>query len=185
MLLCMKELVNIQKSLKAPKNQYNKFGNYYYRNAEDILEAVKPLLYKEECILTISDDVVAVADRIYVKATVTLANKEGQMVSTSALAREEENKKGMDAAQITGAASSYARKYALNGLFCIDDNKDPDTFQPKEEELDIQAITKEVENCQDKATLSSVWKKYEKKDKEGKIKAIVVKRMNELGICKN
>lgn len=123
----MKELINIQSSLKAPKNQYNKFGNYKYRSAEDILEAVKPLLKANKCTMTLSDEVIAVADRIYIKATATLKNESGDTVTTTALARESETKKGMDDSQITGTASSYARKYCLNGLFLIDDTKDADT----------------------------------------------------------
>ena len=183
----MKELVKIQNELKAPKNQRNTFGNYNYRSAEDILEAVKPILSKVGCYLTISDDIVAIGDRVYVKATATLTNAEGQTICTTALAREEESKKGMDAAQITGSASSYARKYALNGLFCIDDTKDPDatnTHDKEDKGIDIISITKEIESCNDQATLSKVWKQYEKADKDGKIRAIVVKRMGELGICK-
>lgn len=124
----MKELVEIQSKLKAPKNQYNSFGKYKYRNAEDILEAVKPLLAETRCTLTISDEIVMVGDRIYVKATTLLINSAGHTVSTTAYAREEETKKGMDASQVTGATSSYARKYALNGLFCIDDTKDADSM---------------------------------------------------------
>ena len=123
----MKELVEIQHSLKAPKNQYNSFGKYKYRNAEDILESVKPLLHEHGCSLTISDDIVAVGDRIYVKATATIINKDGLHHVVTAFAREEDTKKGMDSAQVTGATSSYARKYALNGLFCIDDTKDADS----------------------------------------------------------
>lgn len=123
----MKELVEIQHSLKAPKNQYNSFGKYKYRNAEDILESVKPLLHEHGCSLTISDDIILVGDRIYVKATATITNKDGVNHVVTAFAREEENKKGLDAAQLTGATSSYARKYALNGLFCIDDTKDADS----------------------------------------------------------
>lgn len=122
----MKELINIQNNLKAPKGQFNKFGNYKYRSCEDILESVKPLLFVEKCTLTISDDMLCYDGRFYIKAIVTLANSAGESVQVSAFAREEEVKKGMDAAQITGAASSYARKYALNGLFCIDDTRDPD-----------------------------------------------------------
>ena len=119
-----KKLAQIQKELKAPKNQYNNFGKYSYRNAEDILEAVKPLL--GDCVLTISDKVVAVGSRYYIKATAKLScGTEG--FKTVAYAREEETKKGMDGSQITGSASSYARKYALNGLFCIDDTKDADS----------------------------------------------------------
>ena len=122
----MEELMKIQQGLNAPKDRYNKFGNYNYRSCEGILEAVKPLLKETDCTLVISDDMISVGNRIYVKATATLTNKDGKTASTTAFAREEEAKKGMDSSQITGAASSYARKYALNGLFCIDDNKDSD-----------------------------------------------------------
>jgi hypothetical protein len=119
----MKQLNKIQQLLKAPKGQRNSFGNYNYRNAEDILEAVKPLL--GSAILTLTDDVWMVGTRYYIKATATI--KEGEeSVSVTAYARESDEKKGMDSAQVTGAASSYARKYALNGLFCIDDTKDAD-----------------------------------------------------------
>lgn len=118
-------LIHIQGELKAPKSQENKFGGYKYRSCEDILEAVKPLLEKEKVTLTISDDIVEVGGRVYVKATATLSDGE-ETISTSAFAREAETKKGMDDSQITGSASSYARKYALNGLFAIDDTKDAD-----------------------------------------------------------
>ena len=123
----MKELISIQSELKAPKSQYNKFGGYKYRTAEDILEAVKPLLAKQKCTLIITDDVVLIGNRIYVKATATIKNEKGECETTTGWAREEETKKGMDGSQITGASSSYARKYALNGLFAIDDNADSDT----------------------------------------------------------
>lgn len=123
----MKELITIQSELKAPKSQFNKFGGYKYRKAEDILEAVKPLLNKQKCTLTITDDIVMVGNRIYVKATATIKNEKGECETTTGWAREEESKKGMDGSQITGASSSYARKYALNGLFAIDDNADTDT----------------------------------------------------------
>lgn len=122
----MKELIAIQSELKAPKSQFNKFGGYKYRKAEDILEAVKPLLNKQKCTLTITDDIVMVGNRIYVKATATIKNEKGECETTTGWAREEETKKGMDGSQITGASSSYARKYALNGLFAIDDNDDSD-----------------------------------------------------------
>ena len=122
----MKELIVIQSELKAPKSQFNKFGGYKYRKAEDILEAVKPLLNKQKCTLTITDDIVMVGNRIYVKATATIKNEKGEFETTTGWAREEETKKGMDGSQITGASSSYARKYALNGLFAIDDNADSD-----------------------------------------------------------
>ena len=120
-------LQGIQVSLKAPKGQTNKFGGYKYRSCEDILTAVKPLLSEWGCVLTITDDVVEVGNRLYVKATAVLSDTETERsLSVSAYARESESKKGMDDAQITGSASSYARKYALNGLFAIDDTKDPD-----------------------------------------------------------
>lgn len=123
----MKELISIQSELKAPKTQVNRFGGYKYRKAEDILEAVKPLLAKQKCTLIITDDVVLIGNRIYVKATATIKNEKGECETTTGWAREEETKKGMDGSQITGASSSYARKYALNGLFAIDDNADSDT----------------------------------------------------------
>ena len=123
----MKELITIQSKLKAPKSQFNRFGNYKYRKAEDILEAVKPLLSEQGCTLIVTDDIVMVGNRIYVKATATIKNGKGETETTTGFAREEETKKGMDGSQITGAASSYARKYALNGLFAIDDNQDSDT----------------------------------------------------------
>lgn len=122
----MKELIEIQKELKAPKGQYNSFGKYKYRSAEDILEAVKPLLHKNKCQLTLADEIVLIGDRYYVKATARISNGT-ETEYTCAYAREDEDKKGMDGSQITGTASSYARKYALNGLFCIDDTKDADT----------------------------------------------------------
>lgn len=116
-------LINIQKNLKVPKNQFNEFGKYKYRSCEDILEAVKPLLV--DIVLTISDELVTIGTRYYLKATATLQKGE-EAVFVTAYAREEEIKKGMDSAQITGSVSSYARKYALNGLFLIDDTKDAD-----------------------------------------------------------
>ena len=122
----MKELVSIQAELKAPKNQVNTFGNYNYRSTEGILEAVKPLLLKYNATMSINDDVVAILDRVYVKSTVKLTCGD-KTETVSAFAREADTKKGMDSAQITGAASSYARKYALSGMFLIDDNKDPDS----------------------------------------------------------
>ena len=123
------KLQGIQTELKAPKGQTNKFGWYRYRSCEDILTALKPLLAQYTCTLAISDDIVEVGGRVYVKATATLAStlcEDDYTINVSGFAREAENKKGMDDAQITGSASSYARKYALNGLFAIDDTKDPD-----------------------------------------------------------
>ena len=121
------KLQGIQSSLKAPKGQTNKFGGYKYRSCEDILTAVKPLLAEWECSLIIHDEIVEVGGRVYVKATATVHESHSDPIAvTTAFAREAEVKKGMDEAQITGSASSYARKYALNGLFAIDDTKDPD-----------------------------------------------------------
>lgn len=127
------ELVYIQSRLKAPKNQRNNFGGYNYRSCEDIMEAVKPLLKEVNCTLTVSDDIVQVSDRIYVKATATLRTPSGEQFTNSAFAREPLSKKGQDESQVTGAASSYARKYALNGLFCIDDTKDADALNISKE----------------------------------------------------
>ena len=121
------KLAAVQKVLKAPKNQYNSFGKYAYRSCEDILEAAKPLCIENGLILTISDDIVAVGDRYYIKATAAVIDvSDGERVETSGIAREAEERKGMDASQVTGSTSSYARKYALNGLFSIDDTKDAD-----------------------------------------------------------
>lgn len=121
-----KKLSIVQSKLNAPKNQRNTFGGYNYRSAEDILEAVKPLLSEVEATIVISDEIVQIANRIYVKATAVFTDESQATFQTTAFAREEETKKGMDASQITGSASSYARKYALNGLLLIDDNKDAD-----------------------------------------------------------
>lgn len=129
----LSELVYIQSNLKAPKNQRNNFGGYNYRSCEDIMEAVKPLLKEVNCSLTLSDEIVQVSDRIYVKATATLKTPSGEIYQNTAFAREALAKKGMDESQVTGAASSYARKYALNGLFCIDDTKDADALNVNKE----------------------------------------------------
>lgn len=140
------KLLAIQQALKAPKDQENKFGGYMYRSAESILEAVKPLLNEQECCLVLNDAMEQVGGRIYVKATATLVDctNKDSFISVSSFAREEETKKGMDASQITGAASSYARKYALNGLLCIDDNKDSDftNTQTKEQKKAPEAAVK-------------------------------------------
>lgn len=126
-------LMCVQTELKAPKNQFNKFGGYHYRSCEDILEAVKPLCKKYGLVLTISDEVQAIGDRTYVVAKASVHDAEGESPifcgTVTGYAREAATKKGMDEAQITGSASSYARKYALNGLFLIDDTKDPDTYE--------------------------------------------------------
>lgn len=119
------KLIEIQSELKAPKSQFNKFGGYNYRNCEDILEAVKPLCAKHEIVPLLSDEIVMIGDRFYIKATAKVTYGKDE-IATTAFARESNDKKGMDESQITGSASSYARKYALNGLFCIDDTKDAD-----------------------------------------------------------
>ena len=127
------KLLAIQTKLKAPKGQYNSFGNFNYRSAEDILEAVKPLNAEQGLLLTITDEIKEVGGRIYVVATATVSDGTEEL-KVSAFAREPENKKGMDESQITGATSSYARKYALNGLYAIDDNKDADTDEHKQQQ---------------------------------------------------
>ena len=131
-LTIYERLMSVQKELKAPKGQYNSFGKYAYRSAEDIVEAAKPLCIANGLLLTLSDEMKEIGGRIYVQATATVADKDGNVIRTTALAREPQDKKGMDDSQITGAASSYARKYALNGLFAIDDTKDADTMPPPE-----------------------------------------------------
>lgn len=148
----MKELIAIQSELKAPKSQFNNFGGYKYRKAEDILEAVKPLLAKQKCTLIITDDVVLVGNRIYVKATATIKNEKGECETTTGWAREEETKKGMDGSQITGASSSYARKYALNGLFAIDDNADSDTTNDGQHQKTQQQTQTQQPNTQQTAS---------------------------------
>ena len=128
----MKELIEVQGLLKAPKGQKNTFGNYSYRSCEDILQAVKPLCIERGLLLTISDELVMIGDRYYIKATVSIT-KDQNSVTTTAYARETLSKKGMDDSQLTGSTSSYARKYALNGMFCIDDTKDADTMDNRQQ----------------------------------------------------
>ena len=129
------KLANVQSALKAPKGQYNSFGKYKYRSCEDIVESVKPLLKQNGLLLTLTDEIVSIGERFYVKATATIIDTaEGKDISVHAFAREEETKKGMDGSQVTGASSSYARKYALNGIFAIDDTKDSDSTNTHEQE---------------------------------------------------
>ena len=135
-------LMAVQEALKVPKAQRNDFGKYNYRSCEDILEAVKPLCVSHGLLLTLTDEAVMIGSRYYIKATAAVSDGK-ETVSTSAMAREEENKKGMDSSQITGTASSYARKYALNGLFCIDDTKDADTMPPPQRES-VADVLKQV-----------------------------------------
>lgn len=147
------KLMNIQTEIKAPKNLYNSFGKYKYRNAEGICEAVKPYLAKENVSLVLADEIIEVGGRIYVKASATLMDNESDdYIQTFALARESSEKKGMDDSQITGTASSYARKYALNGLFLLDDTKDADSdeyknqIDAKKEQEKAEAEQKKIEN---------------------------------------
>lgn len=133
------KLINVQQRLKAPKNQFNKFGGYKYRSCEDILEAVKKLLGEQGLVLTISDEPLVCGDWHYIKATATVTDG-CSTISVTGLARESMTKKGMDDSQITGTASSYARKYALNGLFCIDDTKDADTMDNSQDSAIKEAI---------------------------------------------
>jgi hypothetical protein len=161
-------LIAVQSQLKVPKNQYNDYGGFKYRSCEDILEAVKPLLQKEGLYVTIADDIVVIGERFYVKATATLSDGENS-ISNQAFAREDAAKKGMDGSQVTGTASSYARKYALNGLLAIDDTKDAlnngkATDNSKAKAADngkAQAIA-EVRNAADIPSLNAVYKKHEK-----------------------
>jgi len=143
------KLITIQAKLKAPKGQFNSFGKYSYRSCEDILTAVKPLCVAEGLLLVIYDQMVEIGSRVYVKSTAVISEGE-KTVAVSAYAREAETKKGMDDSQITGACSSYARKYALNGLFLIDDTKDADSSKPmgdcltEEQTANINALIEEV-----------------------------------------
>ena len=174
----MEKLIKIQNELKAPKNQRNNFGNYNYRSCEDILEGLKPLLLKYNCSLTLTDTIRQVGDRYYICAeAIFTCNETKEVEAVSAFAREEETKKGMDGSQITGASSSYARKYALNGLFLIDDTKDADATnthgkdevkeEPKKPSKVKLAIGSEVFNkcreayLKDKSNLSKIKEKYD------------------------
>lgn len=147
----MSKLLEIQHRLKAPKGQYNNFGKYKYRSCEDILEAVKPILYEVGCTLTLTDTIELIGDRYYIKATAWLKGEDTDEVVT-AYAREAETKTGMDASQITGTASSYARKYALNGLFCIDDTKDADTDEYAEQTCKEKKTAPEQKKPEQKPT---------------------------------
>lgn len=151
----LKKLVEIQRDLKAPKGQYNNFGKYAYRSCEDILEAVKPLANAAGCVVTLSDEVVLVGDRYYIRATAMMTDGDtGGVVSNTAFAREAADKKGMDDSQVTGTASSYARKYALNGLFAIDDTKDADTDEAEKQRRSAKGVD---ENKPTEAQLKKMW----------------------------
>lgn len=159
----MMKLVVTQQALKANKTQFNAFGKYHYRSCEDILEAVKPLLSANQMVLTLSDNMVEIGGRVYVEATATVTDAEtGEEAHTTAYAREEETKKGMDASQVTGAASSYARKYALNGLFAIDDNKDSDATNDGGKDVSKKETTDNKFRCE---KCGEVLKPYESNGK--------------------
>lgn len=164
------KMMKIQTTLKAPKNLFNSFGNYKYRNAEGILEAVKPLLAENKLSMYISDDVQAVNDRVYVKATVFIFDIEtGESVMATASAREALNKKGMDDSQITGTASSYARKYALNGILLLDDTKDADTD----------------ENQKERTARANKQEQKKNKEKLDQMKISLVKQKTLLDLCED
>lgn len=158
------KLKNIQKEIEVPKSRFNDFSNFYYRNCEDILNTVKPLLDREGLYLKLSDEIILIWERYYVKSTAKIIDENGSTEEVSTFAREEENKKGMDWAQITWASISYARKYALNGLFGIDDNDDPDNKDntekqwKKENKQDIQKWIKEEEKNLIINKIKETWK---------------------------
>lgn len=165
----MERLLRIQQELKAPKAQFNAFAKYKYRSCEDILEALKPILAKNNCVIILNDKIISLANRVYVEATATLYGVDGKAIaSASASAREEEFQKGKDASQITGSASSYARKYALNGLFGIDDTKDADTMDNRQQAApQAQApvadklVVARVKKCKTHKELNALWHKLQ------------------------
>lgn len=167
------KLLQIQGELKAPKGQFNNFGKYKYRSCEDILEAAKPLCVKHNCLLNLTDDLVQIGERYYIEAHAIITNvDDGSSVCVKSLAREEESKKGMDGSQVTGASSSYARKYALNGLFCTDDNKDSDTTNEgdnsdgKNKKPAVAEVEKSPEEVKDDSKLIKAIAEIEKITKE-------------------
>nr|DAI11494.1 MAG TPA: ERF superfamily protein [Caudoviricetes sp.] len=156
-------LCEVQGALKAPKGQYNSFGKYAYRSCEDIVEAVKPLLTARGLLLTMTDEIVLIGARFYVRATATVTDGK-DTVSNTAFAREPDDKKGMDPSQVTGMSSSYARKYALNGLFCIDDTKDADTMDNRQKPADpvkVEQAIAEVNAAKSPDELTALWNKYQ------------------------
>lgn len=171
------KLMNIQNKLDVPKTQYNEFGHYSYRSCEDILKGLKPLLTENKAIVILKDEIKLIGDRYYLESTASLVDIEnGEKIESTALAREDENKKGMDQAQITGSASSYARKYALNALFAIDDTKDSDATNTHEKEnKENKDNKKSLSNDQIKRLYA---KAYSKGIKREKVKEQVKKRFN-------
>lgn len=171
-----KKLTEIQNAINAPKSQYNKFGNFYYRNVEDIQSAVKPLLIARECSVTVTDELTMIGERYYIKATATISDGENS-ISTTAYARESESKKGMDDSMCTGTASSYARKYALGGLLLLDDQKDADGLEKGEEKAQTKAQDNEPTDWyntfdKDKAAL-------EKRVEDGEAPEMILKACRE------
>lgn len=180
------KLATVQKELKAPKGQYNSFGKYKYRSCEDILEAVKPILASVNCVVVLQDNIEHIGDRFYIKATAKFIDAEsGEETLNTAFAREDADKKGMDGSQITGTASSYARKYALNGLFLIDDTKDADTDAyheqtnhksdtpkidaAKAKAVEVQKLLVEL-NSGDREAATAIWRANYAKDKNDVVK---------------
>jgi hypothetical protein len=157
---------DIQAELKAPKGQFNSFGKYKYRSCEDIVEAAKPVLFKHGCHINLSDDMVQVGERIYVKAIATVFKGDTVIGTSTAFARESLDKKGMDDSQITGTASSYARKYALNGLFAIDDTKDADTDEHRKIPAPTEAYKRAFESVTSLDGLKSLWEGLTKEERE-------------------
>lgn len=158
------KLTEVQNELKAPKSKYNSFGKYNYRSCEDILEAVKPILKAKRLAMTVKDDVFNIGDRFYIMATVTVYDCESdEKVTTTAYAREDADKKGMDGSQITGSSSSYARKYALNGMFAIDDTKDADSWNTHDKDRTVEKKEAERATEEQVAKLRALYKGKEDK----------------------
>ena len=177
------KLTEVQNELKAPKSKYNSFGKYNYRSCEDILEAVKPILKAKRLAMTVKDDVFNIGDRFYIMATVTVFDCESEeKVTTTAYAREDADKKGMDGSQITGSSSSYARKYALNGMFAIDDTKDADSWNTHDKDRTVEKKEAERATEEQVAKLRALYKGKEDKltellDKYGITNPVQFKRM--------
>ena len=178
------KLAAIQSELKAPKGQYNSFGKYRYRSCEDILEAVKPIQSKYQCVTSLSDEIVQIGDRYYVKATATLHDTLSESdITNTAYAREDAEKKGMDGSQITGTSSSYARKYALNGLFLIDDTKDADTDEFKQQS-ERKATTQATSNAPAYPTPDEMIKAIEAHYPVGEVRDKLLKALNVESVAK-
>lgn len=180
-----KKLATIQSRLKAPKNQYNSFGKYKYRSCEDILEALKPLVHEQGCTITIEDSPIMVGEWHYIQATATLSDGYNSK-SVKAYARESETKSGMDASQITGTASSYARKYALNGLFAIDDTKDADTMdnrqkvEPNPEAKELAKVKAQLKQAKTADEIKNVLSLYLYSELKEQVKELCKSRGKEL-----